>query len=317
MVANARSYALSVRCFKNTTTGHNSANNAGADYFQIKIPESFEVGEPVDFTIRAMKDGKTFTWYVWLIYITLTDEDWDEIRDRYYTLSDGSYYEFTSSDKWKKTFEEWLTVKREWKYIIKIDSINGWMWDFEITVGKVNKKDDFEYDTLRFNPNFSEEDNKAYQYAYYYWITTTDSIKNANMYSWLTRIAMAKMLSQYAINVLWIQPDTSRNCTFRDVSSQLDYKYDNWVTKACQLWIMWVNTPNNNFYPNWYVSRAEFATALSRLLYNTEDGVDKYYTTHINKLRKEWILTNTTPTLKEKRWFVMLMLMRAWEKYDD
>jgi hypothetical protein len=30
--------------------------------------------------------------------------------------------------------------------------------------------------------------------------------------------------------------------------------------------------PNNNFRPNDEVTRAEFATALSRMLYNIEDG---------------------------------------------
>ena len=129
---------------------------------------------------------------------------------------------------------------------------------------------------------------------------------------------MAKMLSNYAENVLWMNDfNTRRNCTFSDVSSSLDASYDYWVTKACQLWIMWINMPSDKFYPTWWVTRAEFATALSRLLYDTEDGADKYYTTHINKLRKEWIITNTDPKLREKRWFVMLMLMRAGETYDD
>lgn len=303
---------------------HNSANSFWVDSFYIKIPESFDVWEAVDFSVRAMKDGKTFTWFFGLIFISLKDEDGNDVKEKYYTLSDGAYYQFISDDLWKKTFEDWLIVKKEWKYILRVDSIYWWMWDFEIVVGERNDEDDnednddFEYDTLKFNPYFSDEDNMAYQYAYHYWITTTSSIKNANMYSGLNRIAMAKMLSNYAENVLWMDDfDTSRNCKFADVSTSLDASYDYWVTKACQLWIMWINVPNNRFYPNWRVTRAEFATALSRLLYNTEDGVDNYYTTHINKLRREWIITNTNPQLWEKRWFVMLMLMRAGEIYDD
>ena len=303
---------------------HNSANSFWVDSFYIKIPESFDVWEAVDFSVRAMKDGKTFTWFFGLIFISLKDEDGNDVKEKYYTLSDGAYYQFISDDLWKKTFDDWLIVKKEWRYILRVDSIYWWMWDFEIVVGERNDEDDnednddFEYDTLKFNPYFSDEDNMAYQYAYHYWITTTSSIKNANMYSGLNRIAMAKMLSNYAENVLWMDDfDTSRNCKFLDVSSSLDASYDYWVTKACQLWIMWVNVPNNRFYPNWRVTRAEFATALSRLLYNTEDGVDNYYTTHINKLRREWIITNTNPQLWEKRWFVMLMLMRAGEIYDD
>jgi hypothetical protein len=49
--------------------------------------------------------------------------------------------------------------------------------------------------------------------------------------------------------------------------------------------------PNNKFRPNDEVSRAEFATALSRMLYNTSDGeyrsTPKYYIHHMEKLVKE------------------------------
>ena len=77
--------------------------------------------------------------------------------------------------------------------------------------------------------------------------------------------------------------------------------------------IMWVNMKNNNFNPYDPVTRAQFATALSRLLFLTKDWTDKYYSTHISKLQRDKIITNTDPTLKELRWYVMLMLMRVWK----
>jgi hypothetical protein len=88
-------------------------------------------------------------------------------------------------------------------------------------------------------------------------------------------------------------------------------KYGNWVTLAYQLWIMWQNMKNNNFRPNDIVTRAEFATALSRLLYWTQDWSNSYYSTHLEKLYIEWIITNTNPNMHEVRWYVMLMLMRS------
>jgi hypothetical protein len=132
----------------------------------------------------------------------------------------------------------------------------------------------------------------------------------------LTRIAMAKMLSQYAINVLWKEPDVSKWVVeFNDVTSKKDEDYDNGVTLAYQLGIMWQNMPWNNFRPNDEVSRAEFATALSRLLYSTSDGeyksTSKYYIHHMEKLVNEWIITNDNPNMKELRWYVMIMLMRS------
>ena len=119
---------------------------------------------------------------------------------------------------------------------------------------------------------------------------------------------MAKMLSQYAINVLWKEPDTTKRVRFWDVPKSLDSDYDNWVTLAYQLWIMWVWI--DKFRPNDEVTRWEFATAFSRMLYWTADG-KPYYVTHLMKLLKEKILTNVDPNVKELRWYVMIMLMRS------
>jgi len=180
-----------------------------------------------------------------------------------------------------------------------------------------NSADELVYDTFVFDPYYSDEMNQAYQFSYYYWITTKNTIKNANMGGKLTRIAMAKMLSQYAINVLWMTPDPDnfRNCSFSDVTKNMDVAYDNWATLACQLWIMWINIKSNRFRPNDYVTRAEFATALSRLLYGTPDwyyeSTVKYYVPHLSKLAYEWIITNTDPTMKEVRGYVMTILMRS------
>ena len=190
------------------------------------------------------------------------------------------------------------------------DSYYDWTCEKSIKIWH-NSADEFEFDTLKFNPYYSDEMNQAYQFAYYYWITTKTSIRDADMNWHLTRIAMAKMLSQYAINVLGKTPDTTRQNKFNDMSEKLDSEYDDWVTLAYQLWIMWINMPSNKFRPYDEVTRAEFTTALSRLLYNLPDWTDKYYSTHIYKLYNEWIITVTDPTMKELRGYVMLMLMRS------
>jgi hypothetical protein len=49
---------------------------------------------------------------------------------------------------------------------------------------------------------------------------------------------MAKMLSQYAINILGRTPDTSRTISFPDVTAELNEQYGNAVTLAYQLGIM-------------------------------------------------------------------------------
>ena len=126
---------------------------------------------------------------------------------------------------------------------------------------------------------------------------------------------MAEMLSYYAINVMWKEPDISKVARFKDVSQELDDKYAGWVSLAYQLWIMWQNIKDNKFRPYAEVTRAEFVTALSRLLYDTKDWkykwTDKYYQPHMNKLYKEWIIKKANPKIKELRWDVMIMLMRT------
>ena len=163
--------------------------------------------------------------------------------------------------------------------------------------------------------SFTKEQKDAYEFAHEKWITTMPTIQKANMEWKLTRIAMAKMLSQYAINVLWMAPDITQNNKFNDVTEKMDSDYDDWVTLAYQLWIMWQNMPWNNFRPDDEVTRAEFATALSRMLYHTSDweyrSTPKYYIHHMEKLVKEWIITNDDPMMKELRGYVMIMLMRS------
>ena len=117
----------------------------------------------------------------------------------------------------------------------------------------------------------------AYEFAFANGITTMDTMEKADMNSPLTRIAMAKMLSQYAINVLGRTPDISRSATFKDVTANMDAQYNDGVTLAYQLEIMGINLENGNFRPNDLVTRAEFGTALSRLLFGLEDGANKYH----------------------------------------
>ena len=163
--------------------------------------------------------------------------------------------------------------------------------------------------------SYTQEFQDAYDFAKEKWITTMPTIQKAQMDWKLTRIAMAKMLSQYAINVLWQKPANIVTPKFNDVTDKQNSDYDDWVTLAYQLWIMWQNMPNNKFRPDDEVTRAEFATALSRMAYWTSDGeykwTWKYYIHHMEKLVKEWIITNDNPTMKELRWYVMIMLKRS------
>jgi len=157
---------------------------------------------------------------------------------------------------------------------------------------------------------YSKDFQDAYKFAYENGITNINDVDKAKLNSPLTRIAMAKMLSKYAINVLWKKPNNSNIPIFSDVSNKLNEDYDWAVTLAYQLWIMWINMKDNKFRPYDTVTRAEFWTALSRMLYSVPDW-SPYYATHLDKLKREWIISNTQSKLQEKRGYVMLMLMRS------
>ena len=184
---------------------------------------------------------------------------------------------------------------------------------YELCTANCNNYDIHEY---------SDEFQVAYAYAYDRGLTTMSTIDNAYMYGNLTRISMARMMSNYAINVLWLTPDPSVECIFSDVNPALDAQYDNWVTNICQLGLMWQNVAT--FQPFDSVTRAEFGTLLSRALNANDPEIlaamnnsNPYYQSHLNFLHNEGIMSDiSNPYQTELRWYVMLMMMRADNSYS-
>jgi hypothetical protein len=164
---------------------------------------------------------------------------------------------------------------------------------------------------------YTDEINKAYLYAYRASITTIWDINRADMMWSLLRKHMAKMIVNYAINIIWKIPDDSVNCNFVDMDYE-DSEMQDYAKQACQLGLMWLKadwTPSDKFYPWWLVTRSQFGTALSRLIYwevhNAANGTNRYEW-HLTALKSNWIMNNIAkPNMTEKRWYVMLMLMRA------
>ena len=162
--------------------------------------------------------------------------------------------------------------------------------------------------------DFSNEQKLSYTWAYNNWITTMPTIDKANMNWDITRIALAKMISNYAISAFDKKLDTTKKCIFSDVTSDLDKQYDNWVTNACRLWLMgqWIT----KFRPYDKVTRAEVWTIISRLLYwNKYDWWNPYYQKHLNQLKYLKILNKISDAdkINERRGNVMIMLKRSYD----
>ena len=160
--------------------------------------------------------------------------------------------------------------------------------------------------------SYSDELQGAYDYAYGIGITTQSTIDNANMYGSLIRSHMAKMIVNYAKEVKGLTPDTSLACNFTDIANETE-ELEGYITESCQLGLMGVDI--NAFNPNGVVTRAQFGTILSRVLYgDTYNGGNPYYVDHLNALKDAGIMNNiSAPNAPEIRGYVMLMMQRADE----
>ena len=311
---------------------------------RVKISEDPNAEEPEEEQELTDEEITPFEWTfeegkTYFLHVAYTLADWYKLADEYTYSVNGTAKNGNIIDG-----EEWLAVEFEYtataaksndssssssssssrsswwggssKSTTKTAETKANTWDTaKVDNAKTDNKvtDNNTNDNTKtpaYNDKYSQEFNDAYQFAYKNGITTMPSIEEADMEWTLTRIAMAKMLSQYAINVLGKTPDTTKVVpAFPDVTAQMDADYNNGVTLAYQLWIMWIGI--DKFRPDDLVTRAEFATALSRLLFNTPDGEWAYYETHLAKLMEEKIITNNNPDLQELRGYVMIMLMRS------
>jgi hypothetical protein len=176
---------------------------------------------------------------------------------------------------------------------------------------------------------YSMELRSAYSYSYWYGITTMCPISEADLDWYLYRNHFAKMISQFAINVLWDEPNVWKEwCdNFEDID--WDTEELKWFMKtACELGLMWLEadwiTPKKVFNPEWFVTRAEFGTVFSRLLfggrYNIKDEAIVFeqewfwYKDHLDALKRYGVMTKIDgdwPQKLELRWWIMLMMQRA------
>jgi hypothetical protein len=77
------------------------------------------------------------------------------------------------------------------------------------------------------------------------------------------------MLTEFALQVVDRTPDTSKLCTFNDISNE-PQELQKYMTLACQLGIMGVDyygEPDTTFNPNHFFTRDQFVTTLSRMYF--------------------------------------------------
>lgn len=161
----------------------------------------------------------------------------------------------------------------------------------------------------------------AFEWAKKNTITRATTMDTARLYSPISRAELAKMMVQYITNVEKKSIPTNNACvidTYKDATS-MDSEQKQFITNACQLGIMWWKNDKTTlieyFRPNNTVTRAEFATVLSRYLYGSQNNGDMsesgWYKAHLNALNQaKYIKVIDTPFMRELRGFVMLILYR-------
>ena len=159
----------------------------------------------------------------------------------------------------------------------------------------------------------------AYKWARKYWITTMDTLEEADPDGYVIRWHLAKMVVNFAVNVLWreLPAKIPAQCHWNDKESEWESaEIKMYAEQSCALWVMWIYM--EEFLPNKIVDRWEFGTVLSRLLwwdkYNVIDTNNTwYYEKHLLALKDEEIMTQIDRPLsrKELRKRVWVMLRRV------
>lgn len=141
------------------------------------------------------------------------------------------------------------------------------------------------------------------------------TIQEARLDQPLTRAELAKIMSVYAMKEYHLKPLITGAVNYKDVNADLGDLAD-YIQLAYQLQIMGINadgTPIQAFEPHKLVSRAEFATVLSRVIWGNKHNIsgDDRYSAHLQALKKYEIITSDVPANRwELRGRALLMLHR-------
>ena len=165
-----------------------------------------------------------------------------------------------------------------------------------------------------------QEQIDAYKWALENGITTMKTVEDARLGDTLTRAELAKMMVVYIAKVLWKQPVVTGSAIYDDVDNSLG-DLAGYIQLAYQYQIMWIDAKGNSiqsFNPNGKVTRWEYATVFSRVLFGSlfnKEWAD-FYTNHLKALEAAGILSNTEPTIQEVRGWVLLMMYRSSKNTD-
>ena len=156
----------------------------------------------------------------------------------------------------------------------------------------------------------SAEYQDAYAYAFANGITTMGSIEAADLAGTTTRAQAAKFFVNFAEAMG--NTKTNSDCTFTDLAGLAGTDLAAFAVEACEYGLMGIAT-QGIFNPNGTLSRAEFGTILSRVLFGSVyDGGTPFYSAHLNALNQAGLMNDlSNPERSIMRGDAMLLLFRA------
>ena len=169
---------------------------------------------------------------------------------------------------------------------------------------------------------FGQEQIDAYKWAHDKGITTMDTVEDARLDQPLTRAELAKMMVVYMVKIANKSPVVTGTVSYPDVKSEELGDLAGYIQLAYQFQIMGIDAngnPIDEFNPNGLVTRWEYATVFSRVLFGSlfNQEWEDFYSKHIAALNAAGILTNTDPTIQEMRGWVMLMMYRSSQNLEE
>ena len=105
-------------------------NYISPDQAIIEVVDTIYENEYTNLKITMMKNGSKMNQYNSPIEIKITDGNWTELTTNECATPGNWFYKFADSDLWSKMFQKWLTIKKEWNFVIQV-----WDLDENILLG--------------------------------------------------------------------------------------------------------------------------------------------------------------------------------------
>ncbi len=256
---------------------------------------------PLNITIKALKEGSyTFNYKAFVGEDEVINQNFTITIDKRPSSGGGGSYTTTSNTSHDNT--DISTIDTDVSHDITDTSHDDMIKDRITQI--LEKIETIEHTNEKYN----DESIEAYLFAKELNITTMPNIEEARIEDTLTRAEFAKMISNYAINILDHTPDKSKLCEFKDLD-EVNGELAEYVITACQLGIMGQNM-GDSFRPNEALLRADIVTIISRLHHFASDSEGSYYSDHMAAMKEKGFITIDDPDMIEIRDYVFIMLQR-------